>query len=118
MAEIGRHLILEHWEGATDAATIERALHDAARAAGAKVLSAHFHPFDGGGVTGVLLLSESHITVHTWPEHGYAALDLFLCGAASVEAAADALDAALRPARTERRILLRGHRNQASHPAA
>lgn len=105
---IGRHLILEHWGGTMEAEVIERALLDAALAAGATVLSAHFHPFDGGGITGVLLLSESHITVHTWPERNYAALDLFMCGDARVELAADHLDAALAPVRSERRIIERG----------
>jgi S-adenosylmethionine decarboxylase len=115
---IGRHLLLEHWGGATEQCRLEDALRGAAEAAGATVLSAHFHPFEGGGVTGVLLLAESHITVHTWPEHGYAALDVFLCGAAEVEAAADHLDAALRPARSERRVIVRGQRNHASQPAS
>jgi len=114
---IGRHLILEHWGGAMDAPTVEAAMRAAATVAGATVLSAHFHPFEGGGITGVLLLAESHITIHTWPEHDYAALDLFMCGTANVEAAADVLDAALRPARSTRRVLDRGQRNQASQPA-
>lgn len=107
---IGRHLLLEHWggDGLDDAARLEAAMRAAARAGGATVLAAHLHPFPGGGVTGVLLLAESHVTVHTWPERGYAALDLFLCGAGDVEAAADALDAALAPARSERRVVARG----------
>lgn len=105
---IGQHLILEHWGGVTEAGAVTDALHAAARAAGATVLSAHFHPFHGGGVTGVLLLAESHITVHTWPERDYAALDLFMCGRADVEAAADRLDALLTPARTSRQIIARG----------
>lgn len=105
---IGQHLILEHWGGTTDPTRIELALRDAAKAAGATVLSAHFHPFEGGGITGVLLLAESHITIHTWPEKSYAALDLFMCGTANVEAAADLLDRALAPERTERRMLPRG----------
>ena len=105
---IGRHLILEHWGGVLDRPRVEAAMRDAAAAAEATVLSAHFHPFPGGGVTGVLLLAESHITVHTWPEHGYAALDLFMCGAAEVERAADLLNTALAPERTERRVIVRG----------
>lgn len=105
---IGRHLILEHWGGVLEAQALDAAMRHAADVAGATVLAAHFHPFDGGGVTGVLLLAESHITVHTWPEHGYAALDLFMCGSADVEAAADALDAALRPDRSARRVIARG----------
>jgi len=117
---IGRHLLLEHWGGRhlTDAPRLEAALRDAADIARARVLAAHFHPFAGGGVTGVLLLAESHITIHTWPEHGYAALDLFLCGAARVDAAADALDAALNPTHSERRILARGQRNHSAQPAS
>ncbi|SDZ10043.1 S-adenosylmethionine decarboxylase [Jannaschia faecimaris] len=114
---IGRHLILEHWGGLLTAAALEPAMRQAAELAGATVLSAHFHPFEGGGITGVLLLAESHITVHTWPEYGYAALDVFMCGDADVVVAADALDAALTPERSSRRILPRGQRNQASQPA-
>lgn len=114
---IGRHLILEHWGGTLAPDRLDTAMHEAARAAGAKVLAAHFHPFAGGGVTGVLLLAESHISVHTWPEHGYAALDLFMCGVADVAAAADVLDAALAPEHTSRRIIERGQRNHASQPA-
>ncbi|MBM2577788.1 adenosylmethionine decarboxylase [Jannaschia sp. Os4] len=106
---MGRHLLLEHagGRGLTDAALLERAMRAAAAAGGATVLSAHLHPFPGGGVTGVLLLAESHVTVHTWPEHGYAAFDLFLCGAAEVERAADALDAMLAPERSVRRVVER-----------
>ncbi|QZA78982.1 adenosylmethionine decarboxylase [Deefgea tanakiae] len=60
----------------------------AAQAAGATVLNSHFHHFgEQQGVTGVLLLMESHISIHTWPEHGYAAIDLFMCGQAQVDAA-------------------------------
>ncbi|MEM8850170.1 MAG: adenosylmethionine decarboxylase [Pseudomonadota bacterium] len=114
---IGRHLLLDHWGGDLDPTRLERAMRDAAEASGATILSSHFHPFDGGGVTGVLLLAESHVTVHTWPEHGYAALDLFLCGDADVERAADVLDAALKPDRSERRAVPRGQRYHSSQPA-
>jgi S-adenosylmethionine decarboxylase len=66
----------------------EDLLTKAALAAGAKILGANFHHFgDGCGVTGVLLLAESHISVHTWPENKYAALDIFLCGNCDPEAA-------------------------------
>lgn len=89
----------------------------AAANAGATVLAAHFHPFAGGGITGVLLLAESHITVHTWPEHEYTALDLFMCGAADVVAAADTLDQLLAPNDTSRQLIARGQRNHSSQPA-
>jgi S-adenosylmethionine decarboxylase len=66
-----------------DVERIETILVDAAREAGATVLGAHLHRFGGaGGVTGVVMLAESHITVHTWPEFGVAAVDAFMCGQA------------------------------------
>lgn len=61
----------------------------AAAAGRAQVLASHMHAFgSGGGVTGVVLLAESHITVHTWPERDYAAFDVFMCGGCDAEAAA------------------------------
>ncbi|WP_029953871.1 adenosylmethionine decarboxylase [Achromobacter sp. DH1f] len=81
-----------------DVAALERELVAAAQAAGAQVLSAHFHHFGAGaGVTGVVMLSESHISVHSWPEHQFAALDIFMCGAARPEQALERLRAALAP---------------------
>jgi S-adenosylmethionine decarboxylase len=60
------------------------------------VLAAHFHRFGGeGGVTGVLLLAESHLSIHTWPEVGLAAVDAFMCGEARAEVAIEWLRAAL-----------------------
>ena len=55
-------------------------LLSAARDAGATVLKAHFHQFSPSGITGFLLLAESHISVHTWPEEGLATIDIFTCG--------------------------------------
>ena len=55
-------------------------LLEAAEVAGATVLSSHLHRFAPQGVSGVVVIAESHIAIHTWPEHGYAALDLFSCG--------------------------------------
>ncbi len=79
----GTHLIIDLW-GATnldDPAHIDTVLRDAAIASGATILHGHFHHFSpNGGVSGVLVLAESHVSIHTWPERDYAALDIFVCG--------------------------------------
>ena len=67
-------------ERLNDADGIERAMLAAAEASGATVISAHFHRFSPLGVSGVVLIAESHLTIHTWPERGYAAVDVFTCG--------------------------------------
>ncbi len=80
----GRHLIIE-FDGCdrrmlTDQAGIREALLEAARQARATAVSDHLHTFPGGGVCGVVVLAESHISIHTWPEHRYAAVDIYTCG--------------------------------------
>lgn len=83
----------------TDANALRAVLIQAAEYAGAHVLGAHFHHFgEQAGVTGVVMLSESHISIHTWPEHGFAALDIFMCGAAKPEWALQHVREALKPA--------------------
>ena len=63
-----------------DAAAIEGHMLEAARRAGARVVATEFHRFSPHGVSGVVVIAESHLAIHTWPEHGFAALDLFTCG--------------------------------------
>lgn len=109
----GRHLLADFSGVAAarlaDAVALEALLRDAALAAGSTILGAHFHPFGPGlGVTGVLLLAESHLSIHTWPEHGFAAVDVFMCGAARPERAIDLIEARLAPAACLRRELARG----------
>ncbi|MGU7812483.1 adenosylmethionine decarboxylase [Burkholderia sp. AW49-1] len=92
-----------------DAARLETILTDAAQQAGARVIGAHFHHFGGEhGVTGVVLLAESHVTIHTWPEHGFAAVDAFMCGAARAADAVDAIAAALGTHAQVRQQVARG----------
>lgn len=80
---VGSHLLLDLW-GARhldDPDAVEDALRSAAAAAGARVLHVHLHRFPAnGGVSGVVVLAESHISIHTWPERGFAAVDIFMCG--------------------------------------
>lgn len=77
---------------------LERLLRDAAEAAHARVLHSHFHGFgEGQGVTGVVLLAESHISIHTWPEYGFAAADVFMCGDAQPGLALAIIEQALAP---------------------
>ncbi|MCY4013315.1 MAG: adenosylmethionine decarboxylase [Gammaproteobacteria bacterium] len=90
----GRHVIIECFGGQADfdAATMEALLRQAAAAGGACVLSCHMHRFGAdSGVTGVALLAQSHITVHTWPERNYAAFDVFMCGDCDADQAAEAI---------------------------
>jgi S-adenosylmethionine decarboxylase len=93
----------------TNAETVERLLRHAAEAAGATILHAHFHAFGAGqGITGVVLLAESHISIHTWPESGFAAVDIFMCGNAAPQKALDVIEAALQPSRTAVQAVVRG----------
>jgi len=82
---LGRHVILECHECSEEdlknQSFLEKVLSDGARHAKAEILHTYFHKFDRGeGVTGVIALAESHISIHTWPEHKYMAIDVFMCG--------------------------------------
>ncbi len=98
----GSHLIIDLWEaeGLNDRDRIEQALIDAVKEAGATLLHIHLHTFtDGGGISGVAVLAESHISVHTWPEKGYAAFDVFMCGDAEPRKAMNVFKRAFNPGR-------------------
>jgi S-adenosylmethionine decarboxylase len=83
----------------TDPGTIEAALRAAALAAGATLLHTHLHQFgDNGGVSGVIVLAESHISIHTWPERDFAAIDIFMCGACDPHRSVPLLQQAFQPA--------------------
>mgnify|MGYP001146175400 CR=1 FL=1 len=84
MNALGKHLLLElkgcDKEVLNDIGFLKEALITAAGEAGAMVLGESFHQFNPHGVSGVVIIAESHLCIHTWPEYGYAAADIFTCG--------------------------------------
>ncbi len=86
MNALGTHLLIDlkecNPELLNNVSYIKAAMVGAAEAAGATVLGDSFHKFEPVGVTGVVVVSESHLCIHTWPEYGYAAVDIFTCGKA------------------------------------
>lgn len=83
-ATLGNHIIVEFYDckitSLSDVSKVEKAMIEAAKEAGATVVGSNFHQFNPYGVSGVVIIAESHLTIHTWPEYGYAAVDLFTCG--------------------------------------
>lgn len=84
MSALGRHILVEFFgcssEILNEVSTIETGMVDAAEKAGATVINSTFHHFSPYGVSGVVVIQESHLAIHTWPEYQYAAVDLFTCG--------------------------------------
>jgi S-adenosylmethionine decarboxylase len=96
----GTHLIIDLWdaEGLDDEKRVEQALRDCVAAAGATLIAMNVHRFsENGGISGIAVLAESHISIHTWPERAYAALDIFMCGGAKPALAIPVLKAAFKP---------------------
>ena len=110
MKALGKHLLLElndcDPELLNDIGFIKEVMLAAAKESGATVLGESFHQFSPQGVSGVILIAESHLSVHTWPEHGYAGADIFTCGTrVNPEKAAAVLIDLLKP-RTHSIILM------------
>ncbi|KPU27467.1 S-adenosylmethionine decarboxylase proenzyme [Caloranaerobacter sp. TR13] len=82
--QLGRHILAEFYncdkDILNDHALIEKYMNEAATEAKATIVKSVFHLFNPWGVSGVVVIQESHLTIHTWPEYGYAAVDLFTCG--------------------------------------
>ncbi len=112
---VGRHCIYELQGGdpnlLDDEGFIKEAMTQAADASGATLLDMVSHKFEPQGVTAVALLSESHLSIHTWPEHGYAAIDAFTCGDhTNPEAACRSLRESLKATAGSMKLLSReGH---------
>ena len=96
MNALARHLLIElhdcNKEALNDLSFLKDAMVTAAVNCGAVVLGESFHRFNPQGVSGVVVIAESHLSIHTWPEYGYAAVDIFTCGnTVEPEKAADTL---------------------------
>lgn len=98
----GTHLIIDLWgaEKLDRLDVVRQMMVEAVKAAGATLLHIHLHHFTpNGGISGVAVLAESHISIHTWPERAYAALDVFMCGDAEPLKTIPVMEAALNPTR-------------------
>lgn len=84
MDTLGRHLLVEYYgcsfQALNDLQHIEQSMQGAALAADATIVTSTFHRFSPQGVSGVVVIQESHLSIHTWPETGYAAVDFYTCG--------------------------------------
>lgn len=112
----GRHLIIDLWEadGLDDLELVDDTLREAVDVAGATLLHMHLHHFTpNGGISGVAVLAESHISIHSWPERRYAALDVFMCGDAQPDLVVPVLRRAFRPSRVRVSDLYRGEDDSA-----
>ena len=107
----GRHILADFWgvERMGDLDFIQQAIEESARIAGATILHSYYHPFgEGMGVSGVTVLSESHISIHTWPERNFASLDIFMCGDCNPQVALDHLQKIMQPSSIDSSLHRRG----------
>ena len=107
----GTHLILDLWEaeGLDDLELMDSAMRNAVEVCGATLLHIHLHHFTPTyGISGVAVLAESHISVHTWPERSFAAFDIFMCGNAKPKLTIPVLKNAFKPGRINMVEQLRG----------
>ena len=84
MESLGRHLLLELYDCSSEVLnsleSVKTAMVEAAKRAEATIIDVVFHEFNPFGISGVVVIAESHLSIHTWPEHRYAAVDIFSCG--------------------------------------
>jgi S-adenosylmethionine decarboxylase len=109
---LGIHLIADFWFGKKieDPKELKKILIEAAKKSGNVPLKFSYHKFNPHGLTGVLLLAESHIAFHSWPEFGYLAIDIFSCGKnAKPEEALKYLKKVLKPNKIEVSVIKRGN---------
>lgn len=112
METMGRHVISELWgcdfEKLNSLVQIEQIFVEAALRSGAEVREVAFHKFAPQGISGVVIISESHLTIHSFPEHGYASIDVYTCGDLDPNVAANYIAEALGAETRENVELPRG----------
>ena len=112
MAKVGNHLVIDAWEAPSDLLNdperIRQALMEAISAGEATLIDLCVHQFSPHGVTATVTLAESHIAIHTWPEYGYFAADLFFCGQGKPKQAMKVLQTALQAKRVAIKEIERG----------
>lgn len=110
---LGKQIILELYECdaqlLSNPELVEKEMRRAAEAMGATIVTSAFHHFSPLGVSGVVVIQESHLTVHTWPEYAYAAVDIFTCGDVNMSEGSEYLRKAFSARRTEEKIVPRGN---------
>jgi S-adenosylmethionine decarboxylase len=107
----GVHLLIELWTKwhLSDPSRIRNIITKAIKSCGATMLSIDLHVFSpNGGISGVAVLQESHLSIHTWPEYEYAAIDLFVCGTIDPHLAVPVLEEEFRPEKIEVKEIKRG----------
>ncbi|NJK37947.1 MAG: adenosylmethionine decarboxylase [Oscillatoriales cyanobacterium RM2_1_1] len=122
MKQLGQHLILDAWQCPSDilndSERIRQAILEAITAGQATLIDLCVHQFSPHGVTATATLAESHIAIHTWPEHGYFAADFFFCGRGEPRKAAEVLIIALEARQTTLKEFKRGMEMAAeTHPS-
>ncbi len=109
---LGKHIILELYgcpaELLSQPNEIQQVMESVAAIMNATVVKSTFHHFSPLGVSGVVIIMESHLTIHTWPEYGYAAVDIFTCGILDIEAGVRLLEQELKASKMKQQMIERG----------
>ena len=109
---LGRHILVEYYncneEMLANPQLIEEYMNNSALNAKATIVDSVFHHFNPWGVSGAVIIAESHLTIHTWPEYGYAAADFFTCGDIDCDTGIDLLKQLLKSKKYEVKKILRG----------
>ncbi len=110
---LGKHYLAEYFgcdeSVINDRSAVENIMMEAARIAGVTIIKPFFHEFSPHGISGVVVIAESHFAVHTWPEHSYAAVDMFSCGDFNSEDALRYIETAVSAERCTVSLVERGH---------